>query len=208
MGVDASLHWPVELSDAEVGAVDVPCATLPTATHDPEGGHERPDTAVNFGGGVALLQVDPPFELAMNTGAAAPVSVAPAPTHAVADWQETSKIDAEPAGSVADWKVDPPFVVSTASPGALRLNSPAPLGPTATQVVALAQLMERSWPMPPSTGAMVHVFPPLVLTRTLEPTAMHVVAVGQATAATAATLVGMAAWVQVLPPSSDVNTMA
>jgi hypothetical protein len=148
---------------------------------------------VNFGGGVALFQVDPPSLLKTNTGTEAPDPVAPAPMHDVADWHDTSKIEADPVGKVTVWKVDPPSVVSTALPDALELKRLSPLGPTATHVVVLAQLIENSCPMPPVAGTMFQFWPPSVLTRTFDPTAIHVFAVGQAISVTADTLFGIVA---------------
>jgi hypothetical protein len=73
------------------------------------------------------------------------------------------------------------------------------------QVSALEQLMENSCEMPPPMPGSLHVAPPSWLTMTLEPTPMHVVVVGQATAAIPATLLGSVAWFQVVPPSLEVN---
>jgi hypothetical protein len=115
---------------------------LPTATHDPLGGQNRPATAPKPGGGCAADHVLPPSLLVRNTGADIPVPVAPTAMHVEA--HETSEMAAVAAGSFTAVNELPPFVVTMASPGRLGLNVPAGLEPTATQSELVEQLMEKS----------------------------------------------------------------
>jgi hypothetical protein len=122
----------------------VPLAALPTATHDPPDGHEMSEMALNDGGGVALAQVEPPSELLRKTGAVAKLPVAPPATQLVDDEQETLKTLADDAGSATDLKVDPPSVVSIASPGKVGSVGPSAFGPTATHVELDGHVIENS----------------------------------------------------------------
>jgi hypothetical protein len=180
----------VGLSVAVLDTLDDPLVELPVTTHDPPVGHDNPEIATKPGGGAALLQVAPALVLAKKTGAVAPELWAPAATQDVADEHETSRTEADAAGNVTALKVAPPSVVSMASPGTFGTEKPDAFGPTATQTVDDGQVMERSWPVPPFTAATVHVNPASWLTRTFEPTAMHVVVVGQAMSAIPATKAG------------------
>jgi hypothetical protein len=137
-----------------------------------------------------LDQLDPPSVEDKKTGALAPVPMAPLATHEVAEAHDTSKTDALDAGSVTAENVLPPSVVSTASPGAAGSLAPIGLGPTAMHNELVGHEMDSSCPAPPLTATGVQVAPASLETKTFEPTAMHWVAVGQATSAMPATEAG------------------
>jgi hypothetical protein len=77
----------------------------------------------------------------------------------------------------------------------------------ATHFVELEHEMVRNSPNPPGTLATDQVEPPSWLTNRLAPTAIHVVAVGQATSPTPPALVGNVTCCHVVPSSVE-RTMA
>ncbi len=159
-------------------------------------GHEMSVISESPCGGWALVQLCPPSALASKVGPAAAVMAGPLTKHWVDDGQVTWSAVAVPAGKVSGCQVLPPSLVSIAKAGAVEWDRPRGFGPTATQWLAVLQAIDSRSTTPPVTPRGCQVAPPSSEVSTEAPTAMHRVAVGQATAPTSGALGGTVAHFQ------------